>query len=264
MHGWLPRLVLLAAACAPAGDACAQGWGGAVGLASDNVERGYSLAEGRPAWLADLHYAADAGWVVGLAAGAERPYGHSPGARLVAYLDRHWRIDADWSAKAGLAHYDSPWSDERAWRRYDEINAALGFRGRWRASIAVSPNAAGYGGQAYAGGAPRTGWAAWAELTLHQPLGGPVAAELGVGRAHFARTDGADYTYGNAGVSCVVGAAHVYVAHLWMRAEPRPHAPAGPWPWPYDGGAEPYAAAPAYHAAPASKRRWVASLTWSW
>lgn len=266
MHGCLSRAVLLVAACLPLGHARAQGWGGSVGLASDNVERGYSLTDGRPAWLTDLHYAFDSGWLAGVAAGAERPQAQRPGARVVLYLDRRWRLDDDWSAKAGVAHYDSPWNSLRSRLRYDEANAAIGFRGRWRASIAVSPNAAGYGEYDGYYGPVRTGLAAWAEVTYRQPLFEPLSAEFGLGRAHSDLARTRDYTYANAGLSWVSGDVYVYLAHLWMRSAGSYAAPQ--WPsWPYAQGAERYDAAwrPITYATPsASKRRWVVSVVWSW
>ena len=102
------RSSLALAACVLAtSQACAEGWGGALGFANDNVYRGISLTAGQPAWLADLHYDLGTDWVIGLGGSAERPPRRSASAQVSAYIDRRWQLNEDWAAKVGAIHYDS-------------------------------------------------------------------------------------------------------------------------------------------------------------
>lgn len=197
--------LLAVLACAVSVPAEAQTWGGSIGLASDNVYRGISLDEGHPAWLADLHVEFAPGWVAGADAAAERSQTHALGAQFDLYLDRRWRLDDDWAAKLGVLHYDSNWV------RYDQVVAAIGYRGRWTGSIAASPNA----GRDVPGTPAHHGTALWAETTLHQPIAGPVAADFGFGYADVARVGGRNYRYANAGIDVVHGSLSFYLSRMW-------------------------------------------------
>lgn len=226
-------LIVLLLSCG--GNAQAQGWGGAIGYASDNVYRGVSLSSGRPAWLADLHYDFGDGWVAGIAGSHERPPFQSPGAQLTVYLDRQWQVDEDWSAKLGLVHYESPWNVWRDELNYNELTAAIGFRGRWRLNLALSPDTPGV---FTAQGAP-TGFAAAVELNFSTPLRGGLGANAGVGQAHL-RAAGLDYTYASAGLSYRLGDVHLYASWLW----------ATPGSLRYNTGAS-------------ERARWVGTLLWT-
>ncbi|MFI4969080.1 MAG: TorF family putative porin [Lysobacterales bacterium] len=189
----------------------AQDFAGSLGLASDNVYRGISLNAGRPAWLADLHYAIGPDWVVGIGASSERIHHRAPGAQLTAYLDRRWQVDGDWAAKVGAVHYDSP-AEATGRRHYDELNAAIGWRGRWQAILALSPDMYGpYHPYAQ----PRHGVAVWAETTWHQPLAARLAFDAGVGYADLERIQAHSYGYANLGLSYGVGDTHLYVSRIW-------------------------------------------------
>ena len=217
----LPILAALLAA----GTAGAQGWAGALGVANDNLERGYSLTAGRPAWLADLHYGFGTDWVVGLGASSDRPPGQSAGVRLNLYLDRRWRLGEDWAAKVGVARYDSPGNRYRAIVRYDELNAAIGWRGRWVASIAVSPDVAGSWDRVY-----RHGPAAWLGIDYHQPLAGRLSLDLGVGRAWLHETGFDDYNYGSAGFGLGIGDVALHASWQWNdRSQPPYGAASSTW-----------------------------------
>jgi hypothetical protein len=226
---WLAALAALAAT-----PAVAREWGGSLGYASDNRYRGLSLTEGRPAWFADLHRGFGTQWLAGLSAAAEHPPGQSAGARITAYLERRWRLDPDWAAGIGIAHHESPWNDFARNVRYDEVHAAIGWRGRWRASIAVSPNTT-----AYEGWLVRDGLAVWSALSFHQPLYGRLAADFGVGYADLSRLGVASYHYGNAGLAWGVG--DVYLHLTWL----------------HTGGAD-----DAYAAGSDPGSRWVATAMW--
>ena len=215
--------------------AAAQDWGGALGFGSDTVYRGVSQTSGQPGWLADVHYRFDENWSAGLGASAERPQYQSAGAQFTLYLDRRWQLDEDWSAKLGLMHYESPWNVWRDELNYNELTAAIGWRGRWRASLALSPDTPGV--FSYLGA--QTGFAAAAELSYRQPLAGRLAADFGLG---YARLDAArlDYAYGNVGLSYGIGNVYLYTSLLWATPD-----------------------AAQYNTGSQKRRRWVTSVVWN-
>ena len=245
-------LLALAACLLATSQACAQRWGGALGFANDNVYRGISLTAGQPAWLADLHYDLGTDWVIGLGGSAERPPRQSASAQVSAYIDRRWQLNEDWAAKVGAIHYagagqgcpsavSAGCAGTTGRYSYDELNAAIGYRGRWRASIALSPNA----GASYAARQVRSGFSAWAELTYHQPIVDRFSADIGIGYADLTQRGVRNYRYGSAGFSYRVGDAYFYLARLWTS--------------PLIGA---YPDNP-YSATSPARARWIASVIWS-
>lgn len=228
----------------------AQGWGGALGYGTDNVYRGVSLSSGQPAWLADLHYGFGTAWVAGIGASQERPAFQSNGAQFTLYLDRRWQLGEDWSAKLGVVHYESPWNIWRDELDYNELTAAVGWRGRWRLNLALSPDTPGV----FTANGAGTDVAAAAELSYHQPIRGRLAADVGIGYTRIRnaielaypgdprRTQAADlsYGYGSVGLGYGVGDVHMYSALLW--ATP---------------------AALQYSIGSKERTRWVTTLVWS-
>ncbi|MGA9422440.1 MAG: hypothetical protein WBW61_08750 [Rhodanobacteraceae bacterium] len=207
---------------------------GSIGFASDNVYRGLSLTAGRPTWLADLHGVLGSDWVAGLSASAERPLRQSAGAEFVAYVDRNWQLDGDWALQLGVAHHESRWIRPR--QHYDDATLALGYRGRWRASVSLSPNVAGY----YVGYQTRAARAVWFETGIEQPLVARLSLNVGVGHAGFSDPARSDYDYGSVGLRYGIDNAYVYLSYLrtaFSRAAFE--APAGP------------------------RSRWVSALVWT-
>jgi hypothetical protein len=216
---------------------------GLVGVSSDNIYRGVSLTDGRPAWLADGHCRFGDGWVGGVAAGAVHLPGRARDAQLSLYLDRRWQLDEDWSAKLGAVHYDALHHGREDGLRYDELDAAIGYRAFWRASIAWSPNAT----DMYFGGSGKTHRAVWVETTFHRPLVGRLSADLGLG---IARPDGPGqrtYRYGSVGASYGIGDVYFYASRIWTDSLT--------WSFQYLGQT--------YTATSPSEARWVGSLVWS-
>lgn len=230
--------------------ATAQGWGGALGYGTDNVYRGVSLSSGQPAWLADLHYGFGTDWIAGIGASQERPPFQSAGAQLTLYLDRRWQLGEDWSAKLGVVHYESPWNVWRDDLSYNELTAAIGWRGRWRLSLTLSPDTPGMLTPSGMG----SDAAATAELSYRQPIRGRLAADFGIGytrvrnaielsyQDYSRRTQTADlrYGYGSAGLVYGVGDVHIYSALLWASS-----------------------AARHYSVGSNERARWVNTLVWS-
>lgn len=228
---------MLAAIALPFGSAHAQGWGGALGIGSDNVYRGISLSARRPAWLADLHYGIGTDWTVGLAASQERSPFQAPGAQLTLYLDRRWQLDDDWSAKLGLVHYESPWNIWRNELDYNELNAAIGWRGRWRLSVALSPDSPGVFDYRRP---TRIGFAGTAELNYQQPLRGRLGVNAGLGYANRESVAGLHYGYASAGLSYGIGDIYVFSSLLWTTP-----------------------GALVYDTPTSDRARWVTTLLWS-
>ncbi|MFC4821817.1 hypothetical protein [Dokdonella ginsengisoli] len=209
----LRRIAVCAAIGAlAAARAGAEGWSGSLGLASNNLYRGLSLTLDRPAWIADLRYEIGDEWLIGLGASAERPEYESPAAQIALRIDRRWQLGENWAAKVGYAHYEEPWNFWRNELRYDEVNVALGWRGRWSLSLAATPNRKAV----YAYTVPqREGFAAWTEATFRQPIAGRLAADFGFGYAYLARSGDRNYRYGSAGLSYGIGDVELYFARVW-------------------------------------------------
>jgi len=211
-------------------------WGGMLGYSSDNILRGHSLSNGQPAWLADLHVQIDGAWVIGVGATAERPPRQSAGAQLTATIDRRWRFGDDWVAKAGVVHYESPWNLFGDRLRYNEIAIALGYRGRWSATLTHSPDVTGLSER----GRPLRGTGTFLESNFHQPINGRLAADIGLGYADYAGVGQIDYAYGSAGLRYDIGHVFLYATMLWTNPSPQI----------YGLRADP-------------RQRWVASVVWS-
>lgn len=217
-------------------NAFAAGWGGLLGISTDNVYRGSSLTEGRPAWMADLHYVADHDWVVGIAASAERPSDQRAAAQLTAYVDRRWRLNPDWSAKLGAVHYQSPWNFWSQAMRYNELNAAIGWRGRWRLALSMSADSPGLSAQ----GNLRRDFVSYVESSYQQPLTAPWSLHLGVGYADLRRVADRSGSYASAGLGYALGDAQLFSTLFWTSR-----------------GAQ------AYATKPDPGLRWVTSLVWN-
>ena len=200
-------------------DAHAADCGGAVGLGSDNVYRGISLGGRHPSWIVDGHCRFDDGWVAGAGGSRVRLEGRRPNAQLSLYVDRNWQIDDDWGGKIGVVHYDGARRGRRDGLRYDEINAALGYKGFWRVSVAISPNATNlYFTNAIAplpDGAGKSHWATSAEMTFHQPLIGRLAADTGIGVSIPGGKGESSYRYANIGLSYGIGDVNLYASRIW-------------------------------------------------
>ena len=219
-------------AAAPAG---AQDWSGLIGYSSDNILHGRSLGDGQSTWIGDLRLDRG-GWSIGLGATSERPPSQSRGAQLTAHVDRRWRLGDDWSARLGLVHYESPWNTFNDELRYNEVSAAIGYRGRWHLVLTHAPDLPVWGNEnRYLRGA-----ATYLEAGLKQPLVGRLSAEFGLGHADLGRSDLPDYAYANAGLRYGIGPVYLYLA--WHRANPP---------------------AQRYRERPGPATRWVGAIVWT-
>lgn len=226
--------------------------GGTAGIATDNLHRGVSLSGERPAWFVAGHCEPAPGWVAGLAVSRVHLVGRRGNLQLTLYLDRRWQLADDWSAKLGIVHYDASERGGADGLRYDELNAAIGFRGRWRASIALSPNTT----DVYYRGAmpPMPGLATrryrtlWVESTLHQPLAdGQWALDAGIGAAFPAGQGNSHYSYASLGLRWSAGDVYLYGARLWTESVR----------WRFDFFGQ------SYEAALPARNGWMGTAVWS-
>lgn len=216
--------------------ALAGSWSGLIGFGTDSIFRGSSLTDGRPGWFGDVHYDDGNGGLLGISANAERPRAQSAGAQFAAYADRRWRLDDDWSAKLGVVHYESPWNRWRDAMRYNELSAAVGYRGRWRLSVALSADSPGLSVQWDV----RRDFVAYLESSYRQPLTARLALDLGIGHADLRRVSDRRGNYGSAGLSYALGDIQLFSTLFWT-----------------DRGAQ------AYATRADQGMRWVTSLAWS-
>ncbi|HJU39677.1 MAG TPA: hypothetical protein VJ724_08905, partial [Tahibacter sp.] len=147
----------------------------------------------------------------GVGASAERPPFQEAGAQFQWYVDRRWQIDDDWSAKVGAVHYDSP---SNFWRKeldYNEVNVAIGWRGRWRFALALSPDTPGE----FAYPRTRIGYAASAEIGYAQPIAGRLSFNAGLGYYDLRKVADVGYRYGSVGLAYGIGDVHIYTSLLW-------------------------------------------------
>jgi uncharacterized protein (TIGR02001 family) len=219
IRGRLAPMALVLAILASIIDARAGDCGGAIGLASDNIYRGISLGGGKPAWIVDAHCRIGDGWVAGAGAGRVLLAGRRPNLQLGLYVDRHWQFDDDWSAKVGATHYDGARRGRRDGLRYDEINAVLGYKSFWRASVSVSPNASDlYFTNSIppaSDGAGESHWATSVETTFHRPLMDRLAADTGIGVLIPEGKGESSYRYASIGLSYAIGDVSLYASRIW-------------------------------------------------
>lgn len=210
----LPRTGMLASlllGCVGAAEAGESRCGGALGASSDNIYRGLDLSDGQWGGLGDIHCEFTSQWIAGLGATTIRLPGLPEDIQLLVYLDRRWRLSDDWSAKLGLVHYDTLKATNRPGLQYDEINAAISYRGRWLASLAWSPKV----GNAYAPGLSGDDAWLWLETAWRQPLGDRFSMDLGIG---FARPSGQtpdDYRYASFGLNFYWNSVVFNASHIW-------------------------------------------------
>jgi uncharacterized protein (TIGR02001 family) len=203
--GW----TLAGALFAPA--AWAGGFGGALGVASDDVFRGVSLSDHQPSLQGDLHYRADRGWFAGLAAASvKRGHDQDTTAEFDPYLGFAWALGRDWSARLAYVHYAYPFNSPHRIYDYDELDGTLAWRDRAFLSVAGSPDT---GAETTRGTA--TGRAALAySLGVHQPLPQAFSINAGIGYYDLRWAIGAGYAYWNTGIGYDWRAWHFEASYL--------------------------------------------------
>lgn len=215
---------------------------GALGVSSENVYRGISQSEGKASAFGDVHCGFAQDWLAGIGANTIRAPQGRDDVQFTLYLDRRWRLGEDWSAKLGAVHYDTIHAENRAGFQYDELNAAIGWRGRWLTTIAWSPRV----GNAYIG--TPAGYNGWTriETNWRQPLGDRVSVDAGLGYARPSGPPPDEYRYANLTLNATIGNAYLSLSRVWTSSLTFRYADFYP---------------PFEFTFPA-KRRWVGSVVW--
>lgn len=216
------------------GPALAQGWSGALVLASDKVYRGISQSNGRAALLLDVSHGWENGWQLG--AGLAAPSYPTLGGEGELSLSggRQFVLDGDWSAHLGLARYGQLGSAHARALSYHEAALSLAWRGRVRASLAWAPDSTGYLGREQVHDHALT-----AELSLQQRLTGRWSADAGLGYYKLHGPAAVDYGYASLGLRWADGPWQGSINWINSQAAQRRAAPA-----------------------PIAGARWVAALMW--
>lgn len=221
----------------PAG---AEGFGGSIGLASDQVYRGISVSGGRAALLTELNYATDTGWSVALGSTWARVDAPARIAQLSFGAGRAWQLDADSVAQLNYVHRSYPGGGRPRYYAnyddYDELSASIDWQGRWFATVAVSPRVRVRVAPDRVESAPAVVY----ELAYRQRLRGRLALDIGLGYADPHAAPNGGYAYGSVGLSAGIGPVQTSLTWLDSRAAGKQLAPAT-----------------------LAGRRWVAAAIWS-
>jgi uncharacterized protein (TIGR02001 family) len=175
----------------------ADGIGGDVGFATDNVFRGLSQSDHQVSPEGDLHYTYS-GWFAGVTAEEVRRGAYdSLGADLIGYLGYQRRLGDDWSASLTARHYDYPGYEHRSYYDYDEGALSVSWREFVVANLIASPNVyfadrLGHHGR---------GAAITYEVAGRLPLLEGFSANAGLGYSDINQEIGTGYAYGNLGIS---------------------------------------------------------------
>jgi len=186
-------LVLLLVTCACRAD----GFGGDLGVASDEVFRGLTQSDNQVSAQADAHYMWS-GWYAGLSGiGVRRGPYDSPGVGLIAYLGYQQRFGENWSASVAARHYDYPDFQYRNHYNYDEAALEVSWRELLVASVTASPNV--FFGDLQ--GDYGRGAAFSYEFGARKPLARGFCINAGIGYYDLEHQIGTGYAYGSAGIS---------------------------------------------------------------
>jgi uncharacterized protein (TIGR02001 family) len=188
---WFAPLLLLVSVCH------ADGFGGDVGVDSDEVIRGLSFSDHQLSPQLDLHYSLS-GWYAGLTAVDARILpSESVGAEVIAYLGYQYRLSDDWAASLAARHYDYPGYRLRNDYDYDEGALSLSWRELIVATVTASADVFAFDVQGYHG----RGAAFSYELGGRLPLARGFCANAGIGYYNLDRQIGTGYAYWSAGIS---------------------------------------------------------------
>jgi hypothetical protein len=218
------RLGLLAGHAA----ALAADWGGGLGLASAQTQRGLSPSLGEPAVFADVYWRFAPGWQASLGAArwATRP-GRASGEFTLG-LSRAWFLDDDWTLATTLSHAGR--LGGRPTRRvdYDELSASVSWQGRGQLLLALSPNTTA----ALEGGGVARGQTRTLEFTWHERLVGRWSVDAGIGHYDLGDFGRPGYSYASAGLSWGAGpwlASLAYVTNRGVAATTLPELRRSRW-----------------------------------
>jgi uncharacterized protein (TIGR02001 family) len=172
----------------------AQGFGGSLGLATDDVFRGLSQNNGQISPQADLHAIVGQGYGGVSAQEVRRGNNKGASAELIAYAGYQLRFGEEWSSRVTLRHYDYPGNSLRSRYDYDEMGLSVGWHERLILTAIASPDTYS---QDYRGNYG-SGAAFSYEFVARQPLPRGLYAIAGVGYYDLRRQVGNGYAYWSA------------------------------------------------------------------
>jgi hypothetical protein len=188
----VPLAPQAAAEAGPGASAPAGAWSTSVFVANAKLLRGLRQGNADAVFGADLAWRGDTGWA--LAGGLAGPAWHGiyTSTEWTLAASRTWHLQGEHNLQAGVGRYGYQGSAIARERGYTELNLAWGWRERWSASLALLPEARGYG--------PRwrssRGLALATELNWRQRLVGATTLEIGLGHVDLERVQGRSYTWG--------------------------------------------------------------------
>lgn len=219
-------LVLFGVAATFGPPASAAGFGGSIGLVSDQVYRGISVTGGRAALLTELNYATDTGWSVSLGSIFADVDAPARIAQLSFTAGRAWQLGADSAAQLNYAHRAYPGGGRPRYyanyQDYDELSASVDWQGRWFATVAVSPRFSVRVTPERLESAPAVSF----ELGYRQRLRDRLALDIGLGYLDPHAAPNGGYAYGSIGLSGGIGPVQTSLTWLASRAAEKQFAPA--------------------------------------
>jgi uncharacterized protein (TIGR02001 family) len=184
-------LLLFASACR------ADGFGGDLGIASDEVLRGQTQSDHQASPQADLHYSSRDGFYGGLSVvGVRRGDRDSVGAGLIPYLGYQQRLGDDWSASLVARHYEYPGYRPRNVYDYEEFAAAVTWRDLIVGTVMMSPKAYFVDSEGNYGRGPVYTY----ELSGRLPLPLGLSANVGAGYYNLHGAIDVGYAYWSVGL----------------------------------------------------------------
>ncbi|MFO1503996.1 MAG: TorF family putative porin [Steroidobacteraceae bacterium] len=182
----------------PQARAASPEWGGSLTLASDNLMRGTSRSSSDPALSAELHAQHGSGWLGALWASTSHVRPTDPTVvDFGATLGYGAPLGDDWSLRAALTHYESPWQHRSSFYRYNELAVDLRFREALLFSVSFSPDTSRFA-SAYGPVWKRKALAY--EASWQQRLAGNLGGHAGIGYYDLSDLFGDGYWYGSAGL----------------------------------------------------------------
>jgi uncharacterized protein (TIGR02001 family) len=188
---WFAALLLLVSVCR------ADGVGGDVGVATDEVYKGLSQSDHQLSAQLDLHYTLS-GWYAGVTAvEVRRGLNRSVGAGLIGYLGYEYRIDDDWAVSLAVRHYDYPGYRYRNNYDFEEGALSVSWRELIVASVMASPDVFSADLYGHGGNGPAYTY----EIGGRLPLAHGFTVNSGVGYYDLRHQIGSGYAYWSAGIS---------------------------------------------------------------
>jgi uncharacterized protein (TIGR02001 family) len=206
------------------------GLGGSVAVTSDNVLRGLSQSDNRPAAQGELHWNFPAGWSGGVSASELRFAPNRASLELGAQLQWHGALSDDFDLGAALAHYSYPDDPRPVGYEYEELGVSLAWRDQLYAAASWIPNV---NFRSTLDGSVRDRQALSLEASWHRTLRPRLDLSAGLGFFDPQGLEYASYAYGNATLGWHYGHWRAHLNWIWVQDASNRRYSAGPagGPW---------------------------------